>query len=170
MRTLLATRSGGSVMDTGPLRLGFPSAVRRLNVDQAPLFVNSGYATERDWQIGHRYRNGQFHCPAGQLFGRDTQGHRYHFQSSNSKVYLPVGNCLLGHVDGPDAMALAFLNSADVLQMVGYTMATWYGYGGTSCREASRFIEQALGQQVAEKLTAEFHQTQAAEQHLHRLS
>jgi hypothetical protein len=36
----------------------------------------------------------------------------------------------MGHIDGPDAMALAFLNSAGVYQMVGYTVPTWYGYGG----------------------------------------
>jgi hypothetical protein len=126
MRTLLSTRSVGNVTDTGPQRFGFPSAVCRLNVDQAPLFVNSGYATERDGQIGYRYRNGQFRRQAGQLFGRDTRGHRYPVQSSNSKVYLPVGNCLMAHVGGPDAMALAFLNSAGVHQMVGYTAPTWY--------------------------------------------
>ena len=34
------------------------------------------------------------------------------------------------------------------------------GFVGRSCRDASRFIEQALGKQTDEKLTAEFHQTQ----------
>lgn len=38
------------------------------------------------------------------------------------------------------------------------------GFGGKSCRDASRFIEQALGQQTSEKLTAEFYQTQSVEQ------
>lgn len=32
------------------------------------------------------------------------------------------------------------------------------GYVGPSCREASRFIEEALGKQASERLTAEFHQ------------
>ena len=32
------------------------------------------------------------------------------------------------------------------------------GYNGSSCLEASRFLEQALGQQVSERLTAEFYQ------------
>ncbi len=39
------------------------------------------------------------------------------------------------------------------------------GFAGSSCRDASRFIEQALGQATTEQLTAEFHQVQAAEQH-----
>ncbi len=38
------------------------------------------------------------------------------------------------------------------------------GFIGGECRDASRFIEEALGQRVSETLTAEFHQ--AARQHL----
>jgi hypothetical protein len=36
------------------------------------------------------------------------------------------------------------------------------GFAGSSCREASQFIEQALGQRLGEQLTAEFHQQAAA--------
>jgi len=39
------------------------------------------------------------------------------------------------------------------------------GFAGPSCREASRFVERALGEPAAERLTAEFHhQPQAAPQ------
>jgi hypothetical protein len=34
------------------------------------------------------------------------------------------------------------------------------GFAGASCRDASRFIEEALGQRAGEQLTAEFHQAQ----------
>jgi hypothetical protein len=34
------------------------------------------------------------------------------------------------------------------------------GFAGPSCRAASRFVERALGDAVAEQLTAEFHQQQ----------
>ena len=40
------------------------------------------------------------------------------------------------------------------------------GFAGSSCRDASKFIEQALGQRTSETLTAEFHQAQSIEQHL----
>ncbi len=40
------------------------------------------------------------------------------------------------------------------------------GFAGAECREASRFVEQALGQKTAETLTAEFHQGQQAAQEL----
>ena len=33
------------------------------------------------------------------------------------------------------------------------------GFSGGECREASRFMEEALGQRVSETLTAEFHQS-----------
>jgi len=32
------------------------------------------------------------------------------------------------------------------------------GFVGSECRQASQFIEQALGQRTGEQLTAEFHQ------------
>ena len=40
------------------------------------------------------------------------------------------------------------------------------GFAGPECREASKFVEQALGQVTAEALTGEFHQGQRADQHL----
>ena len=40
------------------------------------------------------------------------------------------------------------------------------GFTGSSCRDASQFIEQALGQRTAEQLTAEFHQAQTQQQNL----
>jgi len=46
----------------------------------------------------------------------------------------------------------------------GKTTVQTLGFTGSSCRDASRFIEQALGQQTAERLTAEFHQNQSAGQ------
>lgn len=46
----------------------------------------------------------------------------------------------------------------------GETTVQTKGFAGSSCRDASRFIEQALGQSIGEHLTAEFHQTATAEQ------
>ena len=114
--------------------------VDTLNEYQADLFVTSGHATERDWQIGFGYRNGYFKSKAGQLSGHDTKGAIYSVTSGNPKVYLPVGNCLMGHIDGPDAMALAWMRSAGVNQMIGYTVPTWFGYGGWGCLDY--FVEQ----------------------------
>lgn len=38
------------------------------------------------------------------------------------------------------------------------------GFSGASCREASKFIEEALGTRTDEKLKPEFHLTEAAHQ------
>ncbi|TXG99648.1 MAG: DUF2997 domain-containing protein [Nevskiaceae bacterium] len=40
------------------------------------------------------------------------------------------------------------------------------GFIGNECRQASRFVEQALGQQTDEQLKAEFHQSATSQQHL----
>ena len=46
----------------------------------------------------------------------------------------------------------------------GETRVETKGFSGGECREASRVLEQALGQPVGEQLTPEFYQTQATEQ------
>jgi hypothetical protein len=48
----------------------------------------------------------------------------------------------------------------------GQTKVETRGFPGSECREASRFVEQALGQPTGERLTTEFYQDQAAEQQL----
>ena len=40
------------------------------------------------------------------------------------------------------------------------------GSSGPECREASRFLEQALGQPVGEQLTPEFYGAQSADQQI----
>jgi len=48
----------------------------------------------------------------------------------------------------------------------GQTKVETHGFTGGECREASRFIEQALGQRTGEKLTSEFYQGQTSDQKL----
>ena len=48
----------------------------------------------------------------------------------------------------------------------GETTVQTRGFAGAECREASRFVEQALGTRTAETLTAEFYQDQQARQDL----
>ena len=48
----------------------------------------------------------------------------------------------------------------------GQTKVETRGFTGGECREASKFIEQALGQRTGEKLTAEFYQGQSLDQQL----
>jgi zinc protease len=126
--------------------------VDMLNDYRPQLWVTSGHASERDWMLGYRYRNGTFRCQDGQLYGLDTHQHRFDVHSDNPKVYLPVGNCLMGHIDGRDAMALAYMNTAGVRQMIGYTVTSWYGYAGWGMLDY--FVEQPGRYTLAEAFVA----------------
>jgi hypothetical protein len=48
----------------------------------------------------------------------------------------------------------------------GHTRVETKGFTGGSCREASRFVEEALGRTTAEQLTAAFYSSQEARQDL----
>ena len=52
----------------------------------------------------------------------------------------------------------------------GQTKVETHGFAGSECREASRFIEQALGQRTGEKLTAEFYHVQPSDQQIKQSS
>jgi hypothetical protein len=111
------------------------SLVRTLTEFRPDYFMTSGHASTRDWQIGYRFRSGQFLCRDGQLYGLDLAGRRFDVRSPNPKIYTCSGNCLMGLVDGKQAMALAWMRSAGVHQMVGYVVTTWYGFGGRCERD-----------------------------------
>ena len=126
-----------------------------LNSYQPDLMITSGHATERDWQLGFRFRSGYFRCADGELYGLDTKSTRQPIASPNPKVYMPIGNCLMGHVNDRDAMALAWMNSAGVMQMLGYTIPTGYGYGGWGCLDY--FVEQPGRYTFTEAFMANHH-------------
>lgn len=52
-----------------------------------------------------------------------------------------------------------------VVKPDGSTTLETKGFAGSECRAASEFIEQALGARASERLTSEFHQGVAANQH-----
>ena len=111
------------------------------SLDGAQLFVASGHATQRNWMIGFTYRNGYFVSQDGQLYGKPSTDEKpFEITASGSKIYLASGNCLIGDIDGKDAMALALIHSANVDQMVGYVVPTWFGYMGWGVQDY--YIEQ----------------------------
>jgi len=114
--------------------------VDAINDYQPDLIVTSGHATPADWQIGYSYRNGAFKSNAGKMWGVDLENGIHKLDSDNPKVYLPIGNCLMGDIPSADAMALAWMNSVGVHQMIGYTVPTWFGYAGWGMLDY--FLEQ----------------------------
>ena len=61
---------------------------------------------------------------------RPAEGAESLLPSPNPKVYFPVGNCLVGHVNNPDCMVTAMMGAHGVNQLAGYTVNTWFGRGG----------------------------------------
>jgi hypothetical protein len=47
----------------------------------------------------------------------------------------------------------------------GVTTVQTTGYTGPACKDASRFIEEALGEKTAERLTPEYHQPATRKNH-----
>jgi len=126
-----------------------------LNEYKADLMITSGHATQADWQIGFRFRSGQFKSEAGQMYGLDTRSKRIEIDSPNPKVYLPIGNCLMGNINGSNAMALAWMNDVGVKQMLGYTELTWFGYMGWGVLDY--FVEQPGRYTLTEAFFANHH-------------
>jgi hypothetical protein len=50
----------------------------------------------------------------------------------------------------------------------GETTVQTTGYTGPACKDASRFIEQALGEATAERLTPEYHQPATRKNQTHQ--
>jgi hypothetical protein len=55
-----------------------------------------------------------------------------------------------------------------IISAKGESTVTTRGFTGASCRDASKALEEALGQRTGEQLTTEFHQAASAEEHLHQ--
>jgi len=51
-----------------------------------------------------------------------------------------------------------------IVSPTGETQLETKGFAGVECKEASKFVEQALGNRLREGLTAEFHQNHENEQ------
>ena len=51
-----------------------------------------------------------------------------------------------------------------IISPTGQSRVETKGFTGAECRDASRFIEQAIGQQTSEILKAEFYQSASSQQ------
>lgn len=50
-----------------------------------------------------------------------------------------------------------------MISPTGQTVIQTKGFAGTACRQASAFLEQALGQRTAETLTPEYYRQEQAQ-------
>jgi hypothetical protein len=72
---------------------------------------SSGHASQHDWEMGYSYSDGKFYSSQGKLFGKDTKGNVYPITTTNPKIYLGVGNCLIADQSDMNCMSLAWMNS-----------------------------------------------------------
>ena len=56
-------------------------------------------------------------------------------------------------------MTTTFKTIEITVSPTGQSSVQTKGFTGSDCREASKFLEEALGQRVNETLTAEFHES-----------
>lgn len=95
----------------------------------ADVVFTASHATERNLEMP--YSTGNILCKDGKLFADFPDGAYYLKESSKPKVYLPIGNCLIGNVNNTaESMACAWMNSGHASTMVGYVVPTWYGRNG----------------------------------------
>lgn len=96
------------------------------------LVVTAAHATENNlempFSLGHiKAANGRLYATKD-IRSRFGQALR---ESGKRKVYFAVGNCLIGNVNNSrESMAVGWMNSANVVTMVGYVVTTWHGRNG----------------------------------------
>lgn len=118
--------------DTTEILISELSKERNIESDTGvDMMITSGHATENDWQIGYSYSNGKFICMSSNLIGESMDGSLYPIKHNGKpKILSAAGNCLMGHIKTVNCMALAWMHSAGVVQMTGYVVSTWFGFGG----------------------------------------
>lgn len=93
------------------------------------IIFTASHATEKNLEMP--YSTGNIMCKDGRLYADFPEQPVYLTESGKTRVYLPIGNCLIGNINHTaNSMACAWMHSANVSAMVGYVVPTWYGRNG----------------------------------------
>lgn len=93
------------------------------------LVVTASHATE--WNLEMPYSDGTITSRNGKLMANTDIGQKEIRNTGKRRVYFPVGNCLIGNVgNSRESMAIAWMNGADAVAVVGYVVPTWFGRAG----------------------------------------
>lgn len=93
------------------------------------LVVTASHATQNNLEMP--FSLGNIKAKDGKLYADFATGIEFLKESGKRRVYLPIGNCLIGDVNGSTgSMAIAWMNSAHACAMIGYVVPTWYGRNG----------------------------------------
>ena len=116
--------------DTTELIVQEISEERQRDVNSAEkgvdMIISGGHTTKNVWNIAYCFSGGKFLCNRGQLYGSMLIGKCIDVHRSKSpKILSAAGNCLMGHIANEHSMALGWMHSANVVQMVSYIEPTW---------------------------------------------
>lgn len=93
------------------------------------LIVTAAHATEKNLEMP--FSLGNIKAKNGTLYADFPDQPQNLKESGKRKVYLPIGNCLIGNVNRTkESMAIAWMNSGNAATMVGYVVTTWHGRNG----------------------------------------
>lgn len=106
------------------------AAHQALSAERLDLVMSGGHATERGLELGFRRPAGAVEPRDGALVVRCHDGRVLPLVHASPKAWIGAGSCLLGHVNGPDALAAVAIESFGVRAHVGYVVVTWFGRGG----------------------------------------
>ncbi len=122
------------------LKLPEDFSVKKLNLLQCfydfyakydpDVVITASHATEKNLEMP--FSSGNIMCRDGKLYADFPDGAKDLVETGKTRVYLPVGNCLMGNIGkSRGSMAVAFMNSAHVGMLAGgYVVDTWYGRNG----------------------------------------
>lgn len=104
---------------------GFTNFYKKYDPD---LIVTASHATENNLEVP--FSAGNIKAKDGQLYA-DNPVPTFLSTPEHPRVYLPIGNCLIGNVNNTkNSMAIAWMNSGRASALIGYVVPTWYGRAG----------------------------------------
>lgn len=122
-KTVPATRGTKQVPDLLPL---FYEMYPKIDPD---LVITASHASQKALEMP--FSAGFIKPQDGVLYAQLPDGNKNLIESGKRKVYLPIGNCLIGDVDSTkNSMAIAWMNSGNAATFVGYVVSTWHGRAG----------------------------------------
>ncbi len=125
--TLHESGVANRALDETTVASAVADAINRAPVD---IVMTGGHATERGLELGFRKPAGSVRPKDGAIVVEARDRTLLPVTNRSPKVWIGVGNCLIGNVNGPDSMAATLVEDFGVRAHVGYVVVTWFGRGG----------------------------------------
>ena len=91
-----------------------------LNSYKPDVFFTSGHGNHNKWNVGYGCNRGYF-VSKGVVYGLSRHKKLKALNSPNPKIYIPFGNCMIGHVQHAGSMVPSWVKSGGAYHVAGYT-------------------------------------------------